>query len=460
MSTRLDRIRSPGPLYAPFRWLVHTALRWYYRDVEVIDAERMPATGAAFVAVNHSQALVDALLAVDAVSRPLRITAKATLFGNPLLAVALRGLGMVPLRRASDEPNPPPANRNVAAFETLAQALGQGEAVLIFPEGISHSDPELAPLKSGLARIALATVERGLPCVAIVPLGLTFEQQDAPRSRVVAQFGAPLIVTPALAETLTPELLTAEVDQRLRAVTLNFPSREAADRVRGVAATLALTGARAGGSLTGATPSLALEITLAKRVQAAASLLQDPDAGLQTRAAEFLGRLDRWRSTVAASGIAAQDLWIDLSARSATRFVVREGLIALAEGPLALWGVLNHWIPLRLARWVGLRTTRHADEPAMRTIAVGFWLVVAFYLIQTAVVGTLAGPWWALAYLVTLPLSATEDFHFRDRGRRVLERARTYLALRRRPALRAALRTEALWLWDEALTLERGVDDR
>lgn len=421
--------------------------------------DRMPPTGPALVAVNHSQALVDALLAVDAVSRPLRITAKATLFEHPVLAAAFRSLGMVPLRRVSDERAPPTANRNAAAFETLIASLARGEAILIFPEGISHVDPDLAPLKSGLARLAIAAARPGTQPVTIVPLGLTFEQQDAPRSRVLAQFGDPLVISEIAARSLSPEQVTAEVDRRLRAVTLNFPSREMAGRVRDVAATLALASGHEAAGLMAATPSLSLQIALAKRVQAAAGLLESPDAALRARATALLDRLDRWRSTAASERIAPEDLWIGVSRRSALRFIVREALITAAVGPLALWGAVNHWVPLRLARRIGLRTTRHPDEPAMRTIAVGFGLVIVFYLGQTLVVGALAGPWWAMAYLISLPVSARWDFRFRDRWRRVRARSRTYFSLRRQPGVGAALRAEADWLWQEAQSLERCAQD-
>jgi len=475
-----------------FRWLARTALRWYYRDVSVLGAESVPPEGPVLVAVNHPNALVDALVAVCAVPRRLRITAKATLFDNVALAAALRGLGIVPLRRAADEASGggrrvaggsstestrgtehpgqiegatrdlSPATRlvdperNSAAFDTLVDALGGGAAVLIFPEGISHSGSELAPLKSGLARIALSAVAGGAGRVTLVPLGLTFERKDAPRSRVLAQFGQPIVLTTGAGLAAEgPGAVMAEVDRRLRDVTLNFTSDDAAAGARRVARALALAGRQDDRTLTDADPPLAWEVALARRVQAAAGLLDSSDGALRHRAALFVAQLDAWRSAMAASAITAEDLWVDVGVRPAVRFVLRESLIAVALGPFALWGQVNHWAPLRLARWIGLRTSHHPDDPAMRTIAAGFGLVVAFYCCQTVLVAMLAGPWWALAYLLSLPVSATWDFRFRDRCRRVVDRARTYLALRHNPGLRSSLRADATRLWEEALLLEQ-----
>src|ERR687886_2224090 len=91
-------------LYSLLRLITGVALRWFYRDVSVRHAERVPrGRTPMLVAVNHPNALVDALLVGWALPRRLTITAKATLFENPVLAWLLRVFGVVPLRRASDE---------------------------------------------------------------------------------------------------------------------------------------------------------------------------------------------------------------------------------------------------------------------------------------------------------------------------------------------------------------------
>src|SRR5918992_473707 len=90
-------------LYNLLRLITGIALRWFYREVSVRHAERIPrGARPLLLAVNHPNALVDALLVGWAMPRPITITAKATLFENPALAWFLRYMGVVPLRRASD----------------------------------------------------------------------------------------------------------------------------------------------------------------------------------------------------------------------------------------------------------------------------------------------------------------------------------------------------------------------
>lgn len=148
------------------------ALRWYYRSITITGLERIPPSGPVFLAVNHPNALVDALVVGHVMPRRVRFTAKATIFANPLVARFLSAVGVVPLRRSHDEvragaPGDLDPSRNQASFDAVAQALAEGSAVVIFPEGKSHDDPHLAPLRTGLARMVLHATDhhrvRGVP---------------------------------------------------------------------------------------------------------------------------------------------------------------------------------------------------------------------------------------------------------------------------------------------------------
>jgi hypothetical protein len=95
----------------------------------------------------------------------------------------------------------------------------------------------------------------------------------------------------------------------------------------------------------------------------------------------------------------------------------------------------------------------------MRTIVAGAVLVVAAYALQGVLVGALFGWLAALVYVVSLPLAADVNFVFRERLRRALSRARTYLRFRRDPSLQQALRTEAESLRSDARALDAALDE-
>ncbi|NUR19381.1 MAG: acyltransferase, partial [Gemmatimonadaceae bacterium] len=139
-------------LYAVMRQLARIALRWYYRDIEIVGAGCVPRDVPLLVVANHPNAVVDPMLVATTLPRRVTFTGKATLFENPFLRVFLGALGMVPLRRASDERarrdagGAPDPRRNADAFRAVVAALAARRAVLIFPEGKSHDEPAIAPL--------------------------------------------------------------------------------------------------------------------------------------------------------------------------------------------------------------------------------------------------------------------------------------------------------------------------
>jgi hypothetical protein len=135
-------------------------------------------------------------------------------------------------------------------------------------------------------------------------------------------------------------------------------------------------------------------------------------------------------------------------------FALREGLLALLIAPIALWGRVNHWLPLRGALWLGRVTSTHPDEPAMRTIVMGLVFVIVAYTVIAALLGVVFGWMWAVLYLVALPFTASIDFWFSHRALRAVRRARGYRRFRSTPGLQDELVDEAAWLRAEASALD------
>ena len=57
-----------------------------------------------------------------------------------------------------------------------AAALGRGDAILIFPEGVSQPEPALMPLRTGAARMLLAAPPEVGPAISLIPVGLLFHE--------------------------------------------------------------------------------------------------------------------------------------------------------------------------------------------------------------------------------------------------------------------------------------------
>lgn len=450
-------------IYQLLKPVVQVALRWYYRRITTTGLERVPREGPVFLAVNHPNALVDALVVGACLPRQVGFTAKATIFANSLVARFLTSAGVVPLRRAADEAkagsdaaNDP--SRNSASFDAVAQALARGAAIVVFPEGKSHDDPTLAPLRTGLARMAMHAAQQfGVQGIRIVPIGLLFERKEQPRSRVLVQVGEPIDVDALISANVQVGTFTDIVSERLRAVTLNFDSAEDAERLQMVGNTMAALLEPAPELGDDDTP-LGSRLAVVRRLDRAHGALRAlNNAVLDARATAFEQRVRAFRAQLDTRRLDVHDIGISPRATTGFRFAVRELLLALVVAPVGVWGRLTHFVPIQLARGLALRNVTSRDEPAMNTLVAGLVLVLGAYAVQTAIAWWLLGPWWAPVFLLTLVPSASSDLRYGDRTRRARARMRAYFTFRREPDLQRQLLAEADALRREAGELERAV---
>ena len=119
-----------------------------------------------------------------------RVLAKASLFTIPVVGSVLRATGQIPVHR-----------NTAAAGESLgaaAQAIADGEAVAVFPEGTLTRDPDQWPMvgKTGVARLALTTRAPVIPVAQWGPQNLLGRYKKLlkpiPRKKVTIVAGPPV----------------------------------------------------------------------------------------------------------------------------------------------------------------------------------------------------------------------------------------------------------------------------
>ncbi len=214
------------------RAVLRTTLGWilglFFRRVEISGADRVPVHGPVIFAINHPNGLVDGLLLLSHAPRPVSFLVKAPLFDLPVIGWVIRALDTIPVYRRQDQAD---LSQNRRTFERARELLSRGGTIAIAPEGASHSDPSLRPLKTGAARIALGAA-LGTP-VAIVPVGLFYTEKAKFRSAAHVSFGEPVLVNPAplddLGEPPPPmvEQLTARIERALTDAVLQADHQEA-----------------------------------------------------------------------------------------------------------------------------------------------------------------------------------------------------------------------------------------
>ena len=115
----------------------------------------MPRTGPVLVLANH-QSMFDPVTVGLSSRRYLSYLARKTLFEQRGLAPLIRSLNAIPIDR----------NAGKDGLQAMLDALGEGQAVLMFPEGERTHDGTVQPLKPGVSLLV-----KRLNC-PIVPVGI------------------------------------------------------------------------------------------------------------------------------------------------------------------------------------------------------------------------------------------------------------------------------------------------
>lgn len=173
----------------------------FFRRIEVDGESRLPPRGRpTLFTLSHLNGFVDPIVCIAGVRRMPRFIAKRALWKVVLARPFLGLVGVVPVERREDNAD---TSSNRSAFEACHRVLAKGHAVAIFPEGTTHDRLQLAPIRTGAARIALGARAAGVERIAIVPVGILYESKFKLRSRALLRIGEPINLDDAVA-TLVP----------------------------------------------------------------------------------------------------------------------------------------------------------------------------------------------------------------------------------------------------------------
>jgi 1-acyl-sn-glycerol-3-phosphate acyltransferase len=370
------------------------AVGFFFRSVEIEGFDRLPRHRPVLLVANHFNGLVDPVLLVAALRRLPRFMAKATLWkvvpARPLLAFA----GIVPVARATDGSTA----ANTTSFARVTHVLGDGGMVAIFPEGTTHDAPRLAPVRTGAARIAAMAWADGGDDLVILPVGLTYEDKVALRSRALIQAGPPLdrevLGRPVHVEDHEAvNELTARIGDALAELSPDFDSLMQAGAL-GQAAEISLrdTAGRTAG-----------RVPMADRERLARELADRPAADQ----ADLIDRTARYHLALALARVSDRAVSPVPTARALVRRVVKEVVIAVVLFPFALAGVMINLIPAVIVSLAGQSIAVPVTKGTVRVLTA----LVVFPLTWWAIAAFDVGAGWISAVLtaVTFPLSPVVD---------------------------------------------------
>ena len=409
----------------PLVWLARLIAAAAFRGFEV-QGRRSRRPGPRLIVANHFGGLLDVIVVMAALRELPHVVAKSTLFERLPLRLALRALGVVPVYRRIDGGG---AEQNRASFAEVHRALARGDSVLIFPEGTVTDSQRLQPIRTGAARMVIGAIADGTAGIEIVPVGITYEDKVASRSRVLAEIG-PTVPADSVVGELTAGGpideddhrvvigLTEAIGDALRAVTPDFGSllREA-EMMR-----LAELHVRTLWRAPFRDPSVADLREVAQRLARLSPDLIEP----------VLDLAGRYAFALSAAGLSDDVITPRPGLADVTRLILRSAVAFVVLSPLALFGATANAIPTLLVLAVGSGVQQPVSKGTARivTALVVFPIAWAVVIWVTEVEGwgilvlllALAGASVALVVSLQLLVEIAEGFlRWRQvRGRRAL----------------------------------------
>lgn len=335
------------------------ALRIFFRRIEVAGLEHIPSQKPVIFVLNHPNGLVDPVFILCLAPRRVSFLAKAPLFSMPVIGWLVRALDSLPVYRKQDAGED--TSRNRETFELSRALLERGGTIAICPEGVSHNEPRLKPLKSGAARIALSAASMGEKLdVLIVPAGLYYTAKTTFRSAALLYFGEPIQVDAVEldADGAPPReavrALSKRIEQAMCEVILNAEHEEALATVNRAERVFSSEI-----RVEGDEPSLERELLLRRR-------FIEGYTWLRARAPERLAALDarirRYEEELRQVGVDAEDLAAPRSKRAVVAHLLTRSLLFLILLPFALAGTIIHYPAYRLAGYFARKFSQNSDD--------------------------------------------------------------------------------------------------
>ena len=427
-----------GGFYALVRLFGRFWVWFFFREVDVQHAERVPRAGPVLLCVNHPNNLIDSLIVSAVVERKVHYLATAALFRNALLGKFLKACGAIPVYRRQDDPDK--MDKNAGAFEATVATLARGGLVAIYPEGTTHSESRIQRIKTGAARIALDYESRragGLgEVLTLIPTGLTFEARKSFGGRVRISFGEPIPITPYLEVyredgVKAVDGLTTAIQWGMEAQVLHVDRLDRASLVREVEAVYKDDLIRELQEERGLAPRQIDTVRLSRGIADAAAYFE---AHAPERLDAIREHLVQYRAMLAAYHVRDQAVRARLAHHGVSERLTR-GSKASIGLPVFVYGLVTSGLPYLLPRWIARRTATKETSYATTRLLASVVAYPLFWGLETWIVWRLAGVLWALGFLISLPVGAILAYHYlRGIGRLRAQARLGILALTRHQA--------------------------
>jgi glycerol-3-phosphate O-acyltransferase / dihydroxyacetone phosphate acyltransferase len=217
--------------HSALKIILKTAVRAYYRRIDLKGLERIPGGKPVVLACNHPNAFMDAIVVAVFLERPPYFLARSDAFNTPLKNWLLSKLNLMPIYRIQEGADQ--LHKNTETFQKCASLLSKNATILMFPEGVCVQERRLRKLRKGLGRIVFGAEEVSSFQLnsCIVPLGINYTRPSKFNGDLVIKAGKAIEVADFIEDYKTDKAramnsFTSKVEKEMARQVVIIPDLE------------------------------------------------------------------------------------------------------------------------------------------------------------------------------------------------------------------------------------------
>ncbi len=394
-------------LYSLAQSIIRRGIGIFFKSIDIRHREHIPKEGPVVFVANHPTSQMDAFVMVSLTKRKIHYIAHAELFANKFMAWLLSSFGVIPVYQKKGRSND--KEKNIEAFKACYEALERGEAICIFPEGISDISSHIKKLKTGAARIVLGAEQRNnyKLGVKVLPVGLYFRSRSRFHSTVTVNIGRPLDMRPFFLlnekdNVKAVQELTSQIQSALEHLTVNIKHSELEPFIKEVERIYRdELMSETSGKIESETQAT-LKYISTRMIAECIVYYHEKDP---QRVGVWQEKLITYKRKLKRLHLKDDMLKERAGFGQKIKENIKDIMILIVSLPVAVYGIINNWIPYLISERLAKKFIEERAKILLVLFVGGGITFILFYTLQTFLVWSLLGKIWAILYIISLPIT-------------------------------------------------------
>lgn len=382
--------------YNIVRFFERITLNLHYRKIVYVGIENINENNPIIFSSNHRNAVIDPFLLLNACKKQPVFLARADVFKNPTVARIMTWLHIMPVYRIRDGVEN--LENNNDSFQLSGELLKKRIPMALYPEGRHNPKLSLLPIQKAISRIVLPieASENFSLGTEVIPVGVYYPDIFGFLSDAYMVFGKPIKVANYRKQydenpNLAANLLRRDLEAAMRNLIVDVRNDEFYEEY---VCAIDWNASR-----------LAKEKYADKKERyllASQEVVRILDDKFHNNRVDFNAHIENFREAkriLETHGLTSKD---NITKPASLAAIALQLLLLIVSFPATVFGFVNGVFPI-LGYFTLLK--KFKDKQFIPTVRVvsGMFLVPAFVIIQSLLVGFILGWWCGLAYFIAMP---------------------------------------------------------